>query len=240
MNQSAFDFLLGVLSSIIASIILLLFSLKISKSAKWVLIGFLARLTNSDLEFVFKNKKDSAPDLELELERAKSIYIFAGRGNELKRDTFSSIFSERKENKKVDLKILLPDPEVIEGRPDWIGLRESEVSKFDSTYGKRDYLRSEISTSIQFVLNHIESERANLRLYQFPQSHRAILTENYLYFTPYLSDRHGRGSVVYKFRRGEMYDYYLRMFNLIWEISKPIRAPLYKLGSREDLSKTPN
>ena len=216
------QFLISILSSLIAGILLTIIVSKTSEKAKWILIGILGKLTNSDLDFVYENKKASIPDIEKEIKRANEVFIYASRGNELHRETFVSIFMNKPKDRKVQIKILLPDSLKEANENDWITQRESELKVFDKSHGN-GLLKSQISSNIEFLKCYTKSKEIELRLYDYPHIGRILITDKYLFYTPYSSETHGRNNSVYKFKRGgEMYKNMKRYFFQIWEKSSLI------------------
>ena len=78
---------------------------------------------------VFPDKKACEETLKNEISKAKFVYAFAGRGNELKRDAFGSLFMNRKRD--IPTKILLPKVQLEENEHDWLMQREEELENRD-------------------------------------------------------------------------------------------------------------
>jgi hypothetical protein len=78
-------------------------------------------------------------------------------------------------------------------------------------------MREQIETNVRFLEQYVAAGQVEVRRFSSPRIGRIVLTERCAYFTPYRKDRHGRDSVVYKFRRGDMYDSYSRLFEQLWE-----------------------
>lgn len=85
------EFLLNVLASVIGGIFLILAAGLISRRARWILTGLLARLLDVDIDYVFESKEVVKPDLKAELRRSRNVAILTGRGNEFQRDTFATL-----------------------------------------------------------------------------------------------------------------------------------------------------
>jgi len=67
----------------------------------------------------------------------------------------------------------------------------------------------------------LSKRQAQLRLYNYPHFGRLIITDRFLYVTPYTAAVHGAANSVYKFSRGELYDAFERLFALLWAASRP-------------------
>jgi hypothetical protein len=218
------NFLLSILASIVAGVILIWAAGLISKQARWVLIGILGRLLNLDVDYVFTNKTEVQSDLKKELSRSNDVAIFTGRGNELQRRTFSALFLERPEKRQVRVRILLPRTIQRDGEYDWTLQRENELAKFDPAFGN-GLLKEQIQVIIRFFQQHLSAKTVEVRQFNYSHIGRIVITERFAYYTPYRKDAHGSNSPVYKFRRsGEMYDNFLRLFEQLWNASKDEEA----------------
>lgn len=214
------SFLINILASVIGGIVLLWAATILSRKARWVLTGVLGRLLNIDIDYVFENKGAARTDLGIELRRTRDVAILASRGNELQRGTFASLFHERPQKRQIRVRILLPQTLLEESEYDWVRQREAELAKFDKAHGK-GLLRQQIEASVLFIQQYID-DSVELRRFNAPHIGRLVITDRFVYYTPYRSDAHGRDSKVYKFRRsGEMYDNLLRFFEQLWSVSIP-------------------
>lgn len=211
------NFLLSIVASIVGGAILLGTASILSKKMRWLLICMFSRILDVDIDYVFPNKEASTENLEKEIVNAKFVYVFAGRGNELQRDTFNNLFIRRV--KDIPTRILLPDTEINEGEYDWLMQREDELSKFDSAFGNK-HLHGQVKMNIEFIQGYMKNNKIELRKYNYPNIGRIIITDKCVFFTPYKKDVHGRHSKVYKFRKnGEMYYNLLRFFDQLWNAS---------------------
>ena len=218
-------FFLSILASIIAALLVIFGAGIVSRRARGLLTALLTRWIDVDIEYVFKNKDEAHKDLHDELERSADIAILASRGNELQRATFSPVFLNPKDRKQPTVRVLLPATTLPEGEYDWAMQREKELASIDFAYGQRlngkRLLHQLIEANVQFLVQHAEAGNIELRRFNMPHIGRVVVTENYVYYTPYRSDAHGRESKVYKFRRGgEMYDNLRRLFYQLWGASE--------------------
>lgn len=211
-------FLLAVLSSIVAAIIIIIAS---RVKSKYLLSELFAKISKSELLVKFNNREAAKKSIQKNLLYSSFVYVFAGRGNELRREPFEELFHKRPSNKRVDLQILLPNPVQDDSRINWLAKRESELSGFDSSY-KVDTLKREIEASIQYLNAYVKKGYCTLKLFSFPHVGRFIITEDFLFLTPYSDKEHARDCPVYKFKKGNLYYNYLRLFNQISAISRPV------------------
>jgi hypothetical protein len=211
------SFVCNVLASVVGSLLVIWLAGIVSSKARWIFTAAVARWLDVDVEFVFRNQAAAATDLQNELESATDICVLTGRGSELQRETFSSLFMPGAS--RVSVRILLPDTEPPDGSYNWTDQRENEVAAFDDTFGG-GLLARQIDTSVTFVRQQVKAGRAQLRLFNAPHVGRFVITERYAYFTPYRTDVHSRDSRVYKFRRGDMYDNFKRHFEQLWQAAE--------------------
>jgi len=212
-------FLCNVLASIVAGIILLVGASIFSKRMRRLLISILSHLLDIDIDYVFPNKKETEDDLENEIDKAQFVYVFAGRGNELQRDPFNSLFLNR--NKNIPTKILLPKTGISENEYDWLMQREKELEKFDRAHGA-GLLHQQVDNNANFINRYTQDPKVELRRYNHPNIGRIIITDRCVFYTPYKENAHGRHSRVYKFRKnGEIYYNFLRLFNQLWNSEQP-------------------
>ncbi len=210
--------LVGILGSILAGVILFLFTALVSRTARWVITATLGRMLRIDTEYVFRNQQDVAEDLKDEIKKAAFVDMLTGRGTELQRDTFSPLFNESKQHSRV--RILLPLTCVDSSSYDWTAQRERELAKFDTSHGT-GVLQSQIEANAKLIAARAAANSMlQLRFFNAPHIGRIVLTDRCAYFTPYQENAHGRDTHVIKYRcNGDMYNCLRRLFNQLWEAS---------------------
>lgn len=209
-------FAVNVLASLVAGVVVLAVTAIVSSRARWVLTGILGRILDVDIDGVFADKRAAESDVRKELARARDVAIFTGRGNELQRDTFDPIFMHRPASKPLRVRVLLPQSDGPMDY-DWTQQRQSELARFDQAFGRAGLLKEQIETTARFLDQYVNNGRAELRRFNCPHIGRIVITERCAYFTPYRSDSHGRDCVVYKFRHGDLYDNFIRLFEQLWD-----------------------
>jgi hypothetical protein len=216
------DFIVSVLSSIVAGIILIVITAFISRSFRDVLFITLNKLIGSDIAGFYRDSDELQEELSEDLKHTRHVYFFAGRGGELSRRTFDSLFNRPKE-KMVKIRVLLPQTNPPETEYNWTKQRCSEMNKFEP--GSGDSLPSQIESNINFIKFKVPHQDINIRLYNVPHTSRIIITDKFAYFTPYLSDQHGKNTPIYKFYKGgNMYKHLKRFINQVWDASlEPIK-----------------
>jgi hypothetical protein len=215
-------FLIDVVAAVIGGVLLIAATGLVSARARWILTAAVARWLDIDIEFVFRDKVAASADLLREIEAAESVRILAGRGNELQRDTFGSLYVPGRHTEATC--ILLPDCEGDPNTSSWIAQRERELATFDPAFGIH-LLSTQVSSNVAFLRRHVANGTIALRLYNAPHLGRLVITDRCLFFTPYLRRAHGRHSHVYKFRRGELYNNFTRFFDQLWEVARPVIEP---------------
>ncbi|WP_037912013.1 hypothetical protein [Actinacidiphila yeochonensis] len=206
-------------ASLFASALFVALAWALSKTARRFLRGLAAHLLHLDVEEVFRNSREAASDIKRELSRAREVSILTGRGAELQRDSFEELLL-RCQARRCRCRILLPKLDVAAGEANWITNREEEMQAFDAAFGT-GLLRRQIAATYDYlaplsVVGHLE-----VRDYSVPHIGRIVATERVLYLTPYTADRHGRESTVIKYRRGETYDFLMRLVDKLWAASGP-------------------
>lgn len=198
----------------------------LSERLRWVLTAVLGRLLDVDIEFVFENPRKAGPNLRQELAKARDVRVFTGRGGELQRETFADSLTKGRSG-QIKMRILLPAVRTEQGRR-WTLDRERELASFDTAYVAGGILERQIEASALFVAGYA-SDTLILRRFEFPHIGRIVLTDRCAFLTPYRSDRHGRDSIVFKYRRGgEHYEFLARIFEKSWDASlaDPMRSAL--------------
>ncbi len=216
MSEAAKLFIETILAELVAGVLLILMTGLLSKRARWVLTGVLGRLLDIDVDYVFRRKEDADSDIREEISRASFLYLLTGRGSELQRETFADALSASSKKVNFKFRVLLPETNPTKGQPNWTEEREAEVAAFDPAFGK-GILRDQIDTNAKFLSRYITAGGFELRRFNYPHIGRILITDRAAYFTPYRQYAHGRNSPVIKYRRGgEMYDFFLRLFDQLW------------------------
>ncbi|MBQ0987309.1 hypothetical protein KBZ10_22875 [Streptomyces sp. F63] len=207
-------FMQEILVSLVASSVFVALAWTLSKTARRVLRGVAAHLLRLDVEEVFAGGSDVAADLTRELSKSREVAILTSRGMDLQRGPFQELW-RRCQAGRCRCRILLPRLDVPTGERDWINDREEELQAFDTSFSAGQ-LRRQI-TSTHDYLAPLAAGRVEVRGYNFPHLARVVLTERAVYVTRYRADEHGWNTPVYKYRRGETYDLWTRVFTKLWQ-----------------------
>ena len=103
-------FTLGVISSLVATGIILFVSAMFSRNVRGILTAIQGRLLHIDVEQVFVNSTEGADAIRREVHRGKRIDVFTGRGSEMQRATFASVLGQKLVGPGKPVRILLPNP----------------------------------------------------------------------------------------------------------------------------------
>lgn len=208
------SFVWSVLASITAGVVLLIAGTLLSRRLRWLLTGVLGRLLKVEIDYVFASSRDAQDDLAAAISRAHDVRILVGRGHELQRPTFSSLFADRPAHGGPHVRILLPASAPRASTVDWTGQRETELQAFDPAFG-RGLLRQQIEGTASFLAGY-PAPGVEVRYFEAPHLGRLIITGEEAYLSLYDARRHGRDSRVHKIRRGDLYDGLARYFDLLW------------------------
>ncbi|MFC7380639.1 hypothetical protein [Sphaerisporangium rhizosphaerae] len=212
-------FVLGVLSSILATALTVTAGWVVSPWARQLPITLLSRLTGLGLRRLYLQQRLANLDLPAELVRARWVKVLAGRGNEMTRDGFAAVWQNIGKRLR-SVEILLPDPEL--GPASWLAMREAELLRIDPGFAV-GLLGEQIRLNAAYI-TAATSDRQDVRLrfYDLPNLHRVIVTDRVAYLTIYGPAEHGRNSPCLEARRpGLLYDYALLLFATAWEHSRP-------------------
>lgn len=208
------SFVWSVLASITAAIVLLIAGTLLSRRLRWLLTGVLGRLLRVEIDYVFASSRDAQDDLAAAISRAHDVRILVGRGHELQRPTFLSLFADRPAHGGPNVRILLPASAPRASTVDWTAQRETELQAFDPAFG-RGLLRQQIEGTASFLAGY-PAPGVEVRYFEAPHLGRLIITGEEAYLSLYEARRHGRDSRVHKIRRGDLYNGLARYFDLLW------------------------
>jgi hypothetical protein len=217
-GDSMGEFMLGVVSSLLATALTVLggwaFSLR---ARRWPAV-LLSRLTGLGVLRALPRQQLATKELAADLARARWVRVLAGRGNELTRDSFASVW-EAAGKRLESVQVLLPD--TMTGHDSWLSQRESDIRRVDPGFSP-GLLADQVRINATYV-SEIRRHRqpVSLRFYNLPNLHRLVITDNVAYLTMYRQTEHGRNSpCIVACRPGVLYDHALLLFNTTWEHSR--------------------
>ena len=213
-------FVLGVLSSILATMILVFVGWMRSSHPRWWLVAIFARLTGTGVHRVYRRQASAEKDLAQELTRARWVRVLTGRGNTLTRDVFTPLWS-CSTGRVESVQVLLPDPDAVPG--EWLTLRASELEPIDPGF-TTELLRNQIRANTSYLASVAANSReVELRRFDLPHLYRVIATDRAAYITFYDRRKHGRHSpCLYVRAPGALYEAALHFFSTTWAGSRPV------------------
>ncbi|MGW9348653.1 hypothetical protein [Nocardiopsis flavescens] len=222
-------FALGVLSSILATAILVVAGWVRSSRPRWWLVGLLSRLAGTGVHRVYRRQRSAEKDIAHDLAQARWVKVLAGRGNTLTRDVFARLWSGGAEAVE-SVQVLLPDPDAVPG--EWLVRRAADLAPVDPGFTAA-LLSDQIRTNTRYLDTVSRDRRAmELRLFDLPHLYRLIITDRAAYITLYERHGHGRGSpCLYARAPGVFYEAALHFFAVTWEGGHPL--------PREENAETP-
>lgn len=214
------SFLVGVLSSIVATGLVLAAGWLLSRHVRQWLIRLLSRITGLGVYRVYPHQEAAEHDIAHDIARATWLCVLAGRGNTLTRDAFTPLWSGSADRLE-STRILLPDPDT--GPDSWLDQRECDLGRTDPGFHP-GVLAAQVRANATY-LAEVARKRANIELhsYDLPNLYRVIATDKAAYITFYEKSAHARNSpCIYARRPGLMYDIALLLFDATWRGSHPL------------------
>ncbi|MFJ8719475.1 hypothetical protein ACIRD9_40970 [Streptomyces violaceus] len=206
-------FLLGILSSLITSALLLALSLLRASRPLWWLTAACSWFTGTGLRRVYRRQAAAEQNMSQDLARARWVKVMAGRGNILTREAFAPLWSG--DASAASVQILLPDPDTPDDS--WLDRRSQDVARFDPGFTP-GLLRSQVRANIHYLAQAARAQRnIQLHSYNLPHTCRVIATDKVAYLTFYSDNAHGRNSpCLYARAPGLLYTIALQQFDTAW------------------------
>ncbi|WP_033437382.1 hypothetical protein [Saccharothrix sp. NRRL B-16314] len=218
------DFVLATASSLVATCLTVACGWALSKRVRRSLTALFSSIAGLPVQHVYQRQELAGPDLARDLTRAHWIRVLAGRGNELTRDTFTSVWAGGTRPQQV-VQVLLPD---LRSSPhSWLAKREEDVRRADPAFAS-GFLAEQVRANANYVAAAAHRHgNASLRFYNLPNRYRVIVTNEVAYLTLYSGSAHGRHSPCIAARQSSLiYDLALSLFSLAWEQSSPEGAAI--------------
>ncbi|AVV44748.1 hypothetical protein PYK79_48500 [Streptomyces sp. ID05-04B] len=215
-------FLLGVLSSLATSALLLVLSRLHAARPLWWLTAACSWFNGTGLHRVYRRQASAERAMRQDLARAQWVKVIAGRGNVLTREAFAPLWSGT--ISPASVQILLPDPDTP--HDSWLDRRSHNVARFDPGYTP-DLLRSQVRANIDYLTQAAQTHTGlRLRRYNLPHTCRIIATDKVAYLTFYSDNAHGRNSpCLYARAPGLLYTIALQQFDTAWANSTEAPTP---------------
>ena len=214
------DFVMGIISSLAATSLTVASGWVLSKRLRRMLTAMFSRFAGLPVQQVYERQELASPDLARDLANAQWIRVLTGRGNELTRDTFRTVWTGGMWRPPQFVEVLLPD--LQRGPDSWLARREEDMRRADPTFSA-GFLAEQVRTNTHFVIAAARHHgNVSLRFYNLPHTHRVIVTNEVAYLTLYGGSVHGRHSPCVAAQRPSLlYDIALSLFSTAWEQSGP-------------------
>jgi hypothetical protein len=213
-------FVVGVVSSLVASAIILTLTYAWSARFRETVIGFILRGSRGSVARQWPNRRAGQATFVAELRRAKWMKFLGSRGLDFQTDLFASIMVARPANLSTSVRILLPDT-LDEGSLYWIRQREAELARFDKSFSG-ELLRDQIEASVKAIEGYSFSGMLELRRHKLPHFGRVVITDNAIFVIGFTASTHGYQDAM------AMYDYHSpvytafnRLFDITWDSLSP-------------------
>ncbi|MGC0208424.1 hypothetical protein [Streptomyces levis] len=216
-------FLLGILSSLVTSALLLALSLLRASRPLWWLTAACSWFTGTGLRRVYRRQVSAEHTMSQDLAKAQWVKVMAGRGNILTREAFAPLWAG--DVSPASVQILLPDPDTPHGS--WLDRRSQDVARFDPGFTSA-LLRSQVRANIDYLIRAAHARPGiRMRSYDLPHTCRVIATDKVAYLTFYSDDAHGRNSpCLYARAPGLLYTIALQQFDTAWANSTEVSTTL--------------
>ncbi|MET8008054.1 hypothetical protein [Nonomuraea glycinis] len=209
------EFMLGVVSSLLATALTVLGGWACSLHARRWPAVLLSRITGLGVLRALPRQQLAGKEMAADLARARWVRVLAGRGNELTRDSFAPVWEAAE-----SVQVLLPD--TMSGHDSWLAQRASDIRRVDPGFSP-GLLADQVRVNAAYVSEiRRHGQPVSLRYYNLPNLHRLVITDDVAYLTLYRQTEHGRNSpCIVAHRPGVLYDHALFLFTTTWEHSRP-------------------
>lgn len=203
----------GIISSIIASIIIALASLISIKKYKRHLTILFGKILGSEIEYVYKNDNDAKDDIVKHTKHSKTVKIFSMRGFRMLNEDVPLSFLLKDNHCVKEVRVLLADPGSRSAEK-----RAEEYICIDSAYNKERYIRDIRFSIDQLGENLNNNSKLKLRLHQEPAFARLLITDDFLFLSFFLRDKNADNSPVFRVNRSSpLYESFCRYHDWVWK-----------------------
>lgn len=205
------SFILGVLSSILATYIVLK---KVRLLPKKSIYYLGSKLLDCDIDYVYDNEEVASDDILLHATNSDEVRVLSNRGNRLTTEErkLSQLISPNQ--KFCKLSVLIGDPDAEPTKEIAI-----EFDRLQNTYTNLSY-KEDVRRSVNMLRNLQEKYRGRIfvRTHCLPNAFRLLFTDNYLFLSFFsLKGVSASRSRVYRIKKNTfLYDAFDRYFRWAW------------------------
>jgi hypothetical protein len=183
------NFLVGVVSSLVASMLLLVAGTYLFPRVRIWVGAALGRVAGVGVIRMYPTQSAAAKDVAAAVLGARHVSILAARGNELVSGNLDDLWDKVATKERVT--IVLPDY----GRTDpasWLTHHEEEAARYDPGFGE-NLLAEQVKSNSEYLRKRARG-RANVHLenVDFPTVGRLVITDRIAFITLYSESSHGR------------------------------------------------
>ncbi|MFW5418482.1 hypothetical protein J0910_17875 [Nocardiopsis sp. CNT-189] len=214
------SFIVGVLSSLMASLVAVAATWMLSRHVRRVGVRLLARAVGVGIDRFYPHQREAEADVVEEVSCARWLKVAAGRGSEFTRGTLARAWQG---GRLESVRFLLPDPDG--GRGSWLYRRESAVRRSDPGLYE-GMLAEQVRTNAHYLTELGEEQGdVQIRFYELPNMFRIVLTDRTAFITFYQEEEHGRDSPCIRAPfPGALYEFARDFFAAAWEAGRPPSA----------------
>lgn len=203
-------FALGILASLIASILWVIILNIMSKRFRGLLYGIIDVILNTDLKYIYNNSDIADNDIVREMQESSKIYIYTGRGQFLQGQEYANVFDKD----STDVKVILPVPDP---NNKWLKQRAHEMNAINKGF-TNNTLATDIQSIATFLKPQVDDNKIQLHYSDSQHIGKIIILDNCAFFVPYQKDKFGKATKVYEYKIGAyMYNWLQRYFDALWD-----------------------
>ena len=195
----------GVISSLVATIIWLMVISMQSKRFREFLFQVTDFLLHTDLLYVYRDAQEAESDVIEDIKTSSKVRIYTGRGQFLQKDGYTEALADV----HTQVEIVIPVSYV---NNHWLQARAEEMHNINDAFNAQ-----QLATDIQATETYLESfiARGTVVLRHTNTQHigKIIILDECAYFTPYQLKKYGIDSKIYKYKaNSNMYGWVTRYF----------------------------
>lgn len=213
------SFIIGIIGSLIASVIFTMAAYLISKRFKKQVTILFNRVVDTGMIYIYNNQKEAIDDIKRSFKSSDEIRIMAYRGYSYYTDTGSLRFILKDLEKWQRLYFMSSDP-ISDGKVNYIIDRASEVTNIDTE--EQQHYVDEVKHGVK-ILASIAAKNDNIEIshHNHPPTFKIMLFRDDLYLSYLSKDSRAKNNKMYRYRSGsDMYKVMERHFDLVLKGSR--------------------
>lgn len=206
------DFLLRVLASCTASVILFFIARYLRRNIRFLFFFLLARLTRCGIRCIYDNEDRAAADILLDAERSRPVRVLSIRGFRLTSEDRPLSKLLRPDTDFQTLEVLLADP-----RSAALKDRSEDFAHRAATYVVPAQYQEDVVHSLNILYDaKTRNGKIDIRMHRQPESFRLLFTDEHLYLSFFPKGKSASLSRVYRIPRNtELYNAFEQHYNWV-------------------------